>query len=134
MRRLEIGQKATLSRKVNDEDVRAFAELSGDRNPIHLDEEAAARSRFGRRVAHGMFSAVLISAVLGTRLPGPGTVYLSQTMKFEAPVYLGDEILAEVEVVDMRDDRPVLTLRTTCSNQDGVVVLSGEAVVLFEQT
>ena len=127
---LIVGDAAEMRKTIADEDVRAFAELTGDRNPVHLDEEYAARTRFGRRIAHGMLGASLISAVLANELPGRGTVYLSQTLKFTAPVFLGDTVTARVVVKHVREDKPVVTLETFCTNQRGERVVEGEAVVL----
>ena len=127
---LKVGDSAEVSKTITDEDVRAFAELTGDRNPVHLDEEYAARTRFGRRIAHGMLGASLISAVLANELPGRGTVYLSQTLRFTAPVFLGDTVTARVTVKSVREDKPVVTLETVCTNERGERVVEGEAVVL----
>jgi 3-hydroxybutyryl-CoA dehydratase len=127
---LKVGDAAEMQKTIADEDVRAFAELTGDRNPVHLDEEYAAGTRFGRRVAHGMLGASLISAVLANELPGRGTVYLSQTLRFIAPVFLGDTITARVVVKSVREDKPVITLETFCTNERGERVVEGEAVVL----
>jgi len=129
---ISVGQRASLTRAISDGDITAFAEVTGDNNPLHLDEAFAARSRFGRRVAHGLLSAGLISAVLGTKLPGPGAVYLQQTLRFLRPVYPGDTLTAMVEVTAYRDDRRMATLRTTCTDQRGELVLDGEAVVLLD--
>ena len=130
---LKVGDAAEIKKTIADEDVRAFAELTGDRNPVHLDEEYAAQTRFGRRIAHGMLGASLISAVLANELPGRGTVYLSQTVKFTAPVFLGDTITARVVVKHVREDKPVVTLDTFCTNQRGERVVEGEAVVLMSR-
>ena len=127
---LKVGDSAEVSKTIADEDVRAFAELTGDRNPVHLDEEYAASTRFGRRIAHGMLGASLISAVLANELPGRGTVYLSQTLRFTAPVFLGDTVTARVVVKSVREDKPVVTLETVCTNERGERVVEGEAVVL----
>ena len=127
---LKVGDAAEISRTVTDEDVRAFAEVTGDRNPVHLDEEYAATTRFGRPIAHGMLGASLISAVLANELPGPGTVYLSQTLRFNAPVFPGDTVTARVVVKQVREDKPIVTLETVCTNQRGERVVEGEAVVL----
>jgi acyl dehydratase len=127
---LKVGDTASLTKTITDADIRAFADLSGDRNPIHLDDEYAATTRFGRRIAHGMLAASLISTVLGTELPGTGTVYLSQNSRFVAPVYPGDIVTARVTVTNIRDDKPIVTLETICENQDGEVLIKGEAVVL----
>ena len=128
---LKVGDSAEMRKTIVDGDVRAFAELTGDRNPVHLDEEYAASTRFGRRIAHGMLGASLISAVLANELPGRGTVYLSQTLKFTAPVFLGDTVTARVVVKAVREDKPVVTLETVCTNQRGERVVEGEAVVLM---
>jgi 3-hydroxybutyryl-CoA dehydratase len=124
------GQKASLTRTVTQADIEAYARLTGDDNPIHLDEEFAAGSRFGGRIAHGMLTAGLISAVLGTRLPGPGGVYISQTLRFLRPVRPGDTITAVAEVTAYDPGRRRLTLATTCINQQGERVLEGEATIL----
>jgi len=126
----KVGDAAELTRVIDEATVSWFAEATGDRNPVHLDEAYAAATPFGRRIAHGMLVAGSISAVLGTRLPGPGCVYLGQTLQFRAPVFLGEEITARVEVIKVREDKPVITLRTTCTNARGEVVIEGEAVLL----
>jgi 3-hydroxybutyryl-CoA dehydratase len=131
---LTIGDKATRTQTITDEVIRTFATLTGDTNPVHLDDAYAATTRFGRRIAHGMIAAGLISAALANDLPGPGTVYLSQTLNFKAPVYPGDTITATIEVKALHASKPIATLATTCANQDGAVVLEGEAVVLFERS
>jgi 3-hydroxybutyryl-CoA dehydratase len=128
----KVGATASLIRTVTDEDVRQFADLTGDTNPIHLDNAYAANTRFGKRIAHGMFAASLLSAVLGTKIPGPGTIYLSHTLQFVAPVFVGDTITATIVVTRVREDKPILTCETVCSNQTGATVLKGEAVVLLE--
>ena len=124
------GQSASLTRTVSAADVEAFARLTGDNNPVHLDDTYAATTRFGRRIAHGMLAVSYISAVLGTTFPSPGTIYLSQNVSFLAPVYLGDTITATVTVSKFRAEKGVLTLLTECRNQDGVKVVDGMAVVL----
>lgn len=129
----KLGQKAMLSRTITADDVEKFAELVGDKNPVHLEEEFARKTCFGKRVAHGMLGASLVSAVLGTKLPGTGTIYLNQTLQFKAPVFLGDTVTATVIVVKVREDKPIVTLETTCTNQHGEVVLQGEAVVLVDE-
>jgi 3-hydroxybutyryl-CoA dehydratase len=128
--KLRIGDTAEFYRTISEADVHAFAELTGDRNPVHLDEEYAGRSRFGRRIAHGMLTASLVSSVLANQLPGEGTVYLSQSLKFVAPVYLGDTVTARVTVTNIREDKFIATLETVCLNGRGEVVVKGEAVVL----
>lgn len=130
---LQIGDTASLTKTFTDEDVRAFASISGDKNPVHLDDDYAATTQFKKRIAHGMLTAGLISAILGMQLPGEGTIYLGQTINFRAPVYLGDTITATVTVSKMREGKPIVTLETVCKNQDDVVVLDGEAIVLAPQ-
>ena len=125
------GDKASRATTITDEMIRTFAELTGDSNPVHLDEAYAASTR---RIAHGMIAAGLISAALANDLPGPGTVYLSQTLQFKAPVYPGDTITTTIEVKNVRADKPIVTLGTVCKNQEGKVVLEGEAVVLAAQS
>lgn len=127
---IRVGDQATLTRTVTAADVEAFADLTGDRNPVHLDAAFAARTRFGRPIAHGMLCGGLISAVLGTRLPGPGALYLQQTMQFKAPTFVGDTVSVLVTVVAVREDKPIVTLRTECRNQDGTLLVEGEAVLL----
>jgi 3-hydroxybutyryl-CoA dehydratase len=124
------GDTASLSRTISDDDVRAFAEATGDRNPLHLDEEFAKQTRFGRRIAHGMLSASLISAVIASELPGQGGIYLGQTLQFVAPVFLGDTVTARVTVSAVREDKPILKLETVCTNQRDEVVIRGEATIL----
>ena len=130
--KIKVGDTASLTRTVTDADIRAFADLSGDHNPIHLDDGYAATTRFGRRIAHGMFGASLISAVIGNELPGTGSIYLSQTLKFLAPVYLGDTVTARVTVTKIREDKPIVTLECFCENQRGEELIRGEAAVLVE--
>lgn len=130
---LQIGDSASLTKTFTDEDVRTFAAISGDKNPVHLDDDYAAQTQFKKRIAHGMLSAGLISAVLGTQLPGEGSIYLSQSINFRAPVYLDDTITAMVTVIKLREGKPIVTLATVCKNQDDVVVLEGEAVLLAPQ-
>ncbi|HSI41562.1 MAG TPA: MaoC family dehydratase [Xanthobacteraceae bacterium] len=125
---LALGQRETLMRTVMDEDVVGFAKLSGDDNPIHLNQAYAAGTRFGERIAHGLYTASLISAVLGTRLPGPGAVYRSQTLHFHAPVKIGDVVSVIVEVVELAPQGRRARLRCEAL-VDGRVVLDGEAEV-----
>ena len=131
---LQPGDSATRTLEITDQTIRAFAEVTGDTNPVHLDDEYAAGTRFGRRIAHGMIAAGLVSATLANDLPGPGTVYLNQTLKFKLPVYPGDTVTATVEVLTVRPDKPIVTLSTVCTNQKDKVVLKGEAVVLYSET
>ena len=125
----EIGAVARRTRLVSVRDIELFTEISGDRNPIHYDEEVAAASRFGGLVVQGGVTSGLLNAVVAEDLPGPGSVFLEVAWKFLAPVRPGDEITAEVTVTAARSDKPVTTLATRITNQDGVVVLDGSAVV-----
>jgi 3-hydroxybutyryl-CoA dehydratase len=129
---LKPGDSASRSMTVTDDTIRAFADVTTDTNPVHLDDDFAAGTRFGRRIAHGMISAGLISATVANDLPGPGTVYLSQTLKFKLPVFPGDTLTATIEVLKVREDKPIVTLSTVCTNQDDKLVLEGEAVVMVE--
>ena len=127
---LKAGDTTTFSKTITDADIRAFAELTGDYNPVHLDDDYAATTRFGRRIAHGMLGASLISATLARQLPG--TVYLSQTLKFIAPVFPGDTLTVRVAVKEIRADNPIATMETNCYKQDGSLVITGQAVGLLE--
>ncbi|MGI6377860.1 MaoC family dehydratase [bacterium] len=132
MKELKIGMKDSMARTVTAEDVEMFAKVSGDCNPVHLDEAFAAKSMFGRRIAHGIISAGYISAVLGNQLPGQGTIYLGQSLKFLKPVYLGDTITTTVEIIAANEEKHIYTLKTECVNQLGKVVTTGEATVLYK--
>lgn len=125
---LHLGMREQLMKSVMDTDVVGFAQLSGDDNPIHLCDDYAAGTRFGQRIAHGLYTASLISAVLGTRLPGPGAVYRSQTLHFHAPVHIGDVVTVIVEVIELVPEGRKVRLACEAS-VDGRVVLDGEAVV-----
>jgi 3-hydroxybutyryl-CoA dehydratase len=127
---LQIGDKFSTNKQITDAVVRAFAELSGDYNPIHLDEEFAQNTQFGKRIAHGMISGALISAVLGYEFKERRVVYLSQTLKFIAPVFIDDTVTATATVTNIRADKPIVTLETICTNQTGAMVVKGEAVVM----
>lgn len=127
-----LGERDSLTKTVTEADVMAYADLVGDRNPMYLDAEYARRTRFGRRIAQGMLAAGLVTAVLGSRLPGPGAICLSQQVEYLAPVYLDDRIEAVVEVVAWRPDKRIVTLKTDCYNQDGVQVLAGQAVLMVD--
>lgn len=126
---ITVGQRAEYSKTITDADVMMFAEVTGDFNPVHTDEEAAAKTRFGGRIAHGMLSAGLISAAIAGKLPGPGSIYLGQTLKFTAPVRLDDTITTTLEVIELLSKNRV-RLSTTCRNQKGETVVEGEATVM----
>jgi 3-hydroxybutyryl-CoA dehydratase len=125
---LSVGQTASLGKTITEADILMFAAVSTDTNPVHIDAEAAKASMFKERIAHGMLSAGLISAVLGTRLPGPGTIYLGQTLRFRAPVRIGDTVTATVEITALDPAKQRATLKTTCSVA-GKPVIEGEAQV-----
>lgn len=126
---LSVGQSAEITRTVDAPDIDAFAAVSGDVNPVHLDEAYAQGTTFKGRIAHGMLSAAYISAVLGTRLPGPGAIYLSQSLRFRRPVKIGDRVTARVSVAALDERRAHVTFATLCQ-VDGRTVVDGEAVVM----
>jgi acyl dehydratase len=124
-----VGQTASRTRTVQARDIELFTEITGDRNPLHYDEDFAARTRMGGLVVQGGVTSGLLNAVVAEDLPGPGSVFLHVDWSFRAPVRPGDEITAEVEVLEARADKPITRLRTTITNQDGTVVLDGTALV-----
>lgn len=126
---LSVGQAVEISRVVGAADIEAFAEVSGDNNPVHLDEAYARTTQFGERIAHGMLSAAYISAILGTRLPGPGAIYLSQSLRFRRPVRIGDLVVARATVTALDEAKGRVTLETVCE-VGGKTVMDGEAVVI----
>ena len=127
---LRVGDEATLTRLIRDDDIRTFAGITGDENPVHLDADYARQTRFGRPIAHGLLVAGLISAALGMKLPGPGCIYMSQSLSFLAPVYPGDTVTALVSVTAVDPTRQIVVLHTEVANQAGVKVISGEARLL----
>ena len=127
---LQVGQQDSMQRTLRAEDIQLFALASGDFNPAHLDPDYAAKTPFKAVIAHGMWGGALISAVLGTRFPGPGTIYLSQSLRFSAPVYIGDTITVTLTVKEKHDAKRRVTMDCQCTNQDGQVVISGEALVI----
>lgn len=126
---LKIGDVAEFSKTVSESDIYLYAGVTGDFNPVHINEDYAKKTFFKTRIAHGMLSAGFISTAIGTKLPGTGTIYVSQSLSFLAPVKIGDTITAKVEVVDIIDEKNRIRLKTTCFNQKGTQVLNGEAVV-----
>ncbi len=124
-----LGQAAEMTKIITEEDVFLFAGITGDRNPVHISKEFAAKTRFGERIAHGILTAGLISAVIGMKLPGPGCLYVSQTLQFLGPVKIGDEITARAEIVEVISEKR-LRLRTQCINQRKETVLDGEAIIV----
>ncbi|MDQ2908172.1 MAG: MaoC family dehydratase [Candidatus Eremiobacteraeota bacterium] len=129
----ELGRWESVTRTVTARDVERFAAATGDTNPVHLDEAFAGTTRFKRRIAHGMLVGSYISSLIGTDFPGPGTIYLSQTLKFTAPVYLGDTLTVRATVAGYRPDKQILTLETVVTNQNGAKVVTGEAVCLVSE-
>ena len=125
---IKVGAEASFTKTITESDIVNYAGLTGDFNPVHIDAEYARKSMFKERIAHGMLVAGLISAVLGTELPGPNSIYLGQDLKFMAPVKIGDTLTAVATVTGMRDDKQIITLKTTVSNQHGEVVVDGQAV------
>ena len=132
--KFEVGDSAEITKTIEQADIHAFADITGDHNPVHVDEEFAKTTRFGRTIAHGMLSASLISAVLANKLPGEGSVYLGQTLQFVAPVFPGDQITARVTVKEVREGKPIVKLETICINQRGEVVIRGEATILVHRS
>jgi len=131
--KFSVGDSAEITKTIEQADVQSFADVTGDHNPIHVDEAFAQTTRFGRRIAHGMLTASLIASVLANKLPGEGSVYLGQTLQFVAPVFPGDEITARVTVKEIRENKPIVKLETICVNQRDEVVIRGEATVLLPQ-
>jgi 3-hydroxybutyryl-CoA dehydratase len=127
---LHVGDAAELAKTVTESDIALFAGVTGDFNPVHIDAVAAERSVFGGRIAHGMLSAGFISAVIAMRLPGPGSIYLSQSLRFTKPVRIGDTVTARVEVLEVLVAKRRVRLATTCRNQKGETVVEGEALVM----
>lgn len=127
---INIGDKAAFQKTITETDVYLYAGITGDLNPAHINQVEAEKTMFQGRIAHGMLTAGLVSAVLGMRLPGPGSIYLGQELKFVAPVKIGDTIKAEVEVIEKREDKNRIKLSTICTNQDGVEVLIGVATIM----
>ncbi len=130
---LTVGQTAEFGKTITEADVMMFAGVTGDFNPVHINEIAAQRSRFKGRIAHGMLSAGLVSATIAGKLPGAGSIYLSQTLRFTAPVRIGDTVTASVSVLEILVAKRRVRLATVCRNQDGLTVLDGEAMVLVEK-
>ena len=126
-----VGQSASFSKTVTEHDVYTFAGVTGDFNPAHINEAYASTTTFKKRIAHGMLSAGFVSAVLGTKLPGPGSIYAGQTMKFLSPVYIGDTVTATATIKEIIEERRRIILTTEVANQDGVTVFTGEATIFI---
>ena len=129
---LIVGMKDSLSRTITRDDILRFAEATGDHNPIHVEEEFAAKSKFGKPIAHGMLGAGLISALMGAKLPGPGNMYMEQSLSFRKPVFIGDTITATAEITELDAEKYRVRLETVCTNQDGAVVIEGNALLHFK--
>ncbi|WP_017378605.1 MaoC family dehydratase [Paenisporosarcina sp. TG-14] len=127
---LKIGDKASLSKTISESDIYQFAGITGDFNPLHVDAEYAKKSIFSERIAHGILTAGFISSVLAMKLPGSDTIYLSQNLIFRAPVRIGDTVIAEVEIIEKRDEKKIIRLRTQVRNQRDEIVIDGEAIVM----
>ncbi|MBI4713551.1 MAG: MaoC family dehydratase [Planctomycetes bacterium] len=127
---IKVGDKASFAKTISETDINDFAKITGDFNPVHIDEEFARKGLFKTRIAHGFLGAGLISTVLGTKLPGPNTIYLSQELQFKAPVKIGDTITAQCEVMEKSDKKKILKLKTNVYNQTGIAVIEGTATVL----
>jgi 3-hydroxybutyryl-CoA dehydratase len=132
---LNIGMRGSMRRKITAEDIEKYAELVGDYNPIHVNETAAQESIFGRRVVHGMFTLGLVSSVIGTKMPGYGTIYLNQNINFKAPLYIDDEVTVVVEVMEIINcEKGIYKLHTYAENQYQTIVIDGEALVKYVST
>nr|WP_181502669.1 MaoC family dehydratase [Anoxybacillus vitaminiphilus] len=127
---IQIGDCRSITKTITNEDIIAFAKLTGDVNPIHLDEEYAQQTRFKERIAHGLLTTSYISTVIGTKLPGKGTIYLSQYVRFKAPVKIGDTLTITAKVIDKQDDKKIVTLETNVINQHHQLVVEGQAVIM----
>lgn len=130
IKELNLGDKASFQKTISESDVYLFAGISGDQNPAHINAVYASGTRFEKRIVHGILVSGLVSAVLGMQLPGPGTIYLEQTLRFTAPTQIGDTVEAAVEVIEIIEEKNIVKLQTTCVNQDGVVLLKGVATVM----
>lgn len=126
---VQVGDKAARQRTFTEADVHQFADLTGDHNPVHLDAEFAAGTQFKAQIAHGMLVGSLFTGILGEELPGPGSIYMSQNLSFKAPVYLGQEVTATVEVTNIREGKGIVSLDTYVTDQEGKVLVKGDAVL-----
>lgn len=127
----KVGDKASQLKVFSENEVLDFSKLSGDRNPIHFDKEYASKTRFGQRIVQGPMVISLVGGILGTELPGPGTIYLSQETSFNKPVFIGQKLIAWVEILNIREDKPIVTLRTWVENDKGEIVVDGTAVIFY---
>jgi acyl dehydratase len=127
----QVGDKASVKRAFSEDEVIKFSESSGDENPIHFDKEYALKSRFKKRIVQGPFVASIFGGLLGSELPGPGTIYINQTTNFLAPVFIDERINVQVEIIELREDKPIITLRTWAEKESGEIVIDGKATVYF---
>lgn len=130
--KFKVGDSDSVTMTITDEMVRAFAALSGDDNPVHVDDAFAAKTRFGKRIAHGMLLGALLSRVAGTKIPGPGTIVISQDIRYKEPCYIGDTVTAEIKILHMRADKPVIKIASRVTNQDGAILIDGGAILYFD--
>lgn len=130
---IKAGDKASITKTITETDIQTFGDLAGDHNPLHFDKEHARRTRFGKPISHGMMTGSLFSPIIAHQLPGEGAIYLSQSLRFVAPVFAGDTITATLTVTNVRDDKPVITMEGVATNQHGEVVITGESVVLVDE-
>ena len=131
--KIKVGDSASVTKTITEADIRNFGDLTGDHNPLHFDKEHASRTRFGQPISHGMLTGSLFSPIIAHQLPGEGAIYLSQSLRFVAPVLAGDTITAQLTVTRVREDKPIITLEGVAKNQRGEVVITGESVVLVEE-
>jgi len=130
--KIKVGDRASVTKTITEDDIQTFGDLTGDHNPLHFDEDHARRTRFGHPISHGMLTGALFSPIIAHQIPGEGAIYLSQSLKFVAPVFAGDTITAELKVTRVREDKQIVTLEGVARNQRGEVVIIGESVVLVE--
>ncbi len=128
----KVGDSESVTVTITDEMVRAFAALSGDDNPVHLNDEFAAKTRFGKRIAHGMLLGALLSRVAGTKIPGPGTIVISQDIRYKEPCYIGDTVTAEIKILHVRADKPIVKIASRVTNQHGGILIDGGAILYFD--
>lgn len=129
---IKVGQSSSVTVTITDEMVRSFATLSGDQNPVHVDDEFASKTRFGKRIAHGMLLGGLLSRVAGMDLPGPGTIIISQDIRYKGPCYIGDTVTAEIKIIHVRADKPIIKVASRVTNQDGEVLIDGGAILYYD--
>lgn len=128
----KVGDSDSITMTITDEMVRAFAELSGDKNPVHLNDDYASKTRFKKRIAHGMLLGALLSRVAGTKIPGPGTIVISQDIRYKEPCFIGDTVTAEIKILHVRADKPIVKISSRVTNQDGGVLIDGGAILYFD--